>query len=143
MALAAMPEESPACDQQKGSAEMLTMPSQQDMLGTIDAVRCRTLSNEQKCAIVWRFEEREVWLDEVRVAGRRRALYEWHKSTPSQATIRKLWVLENEAHEVIESRESLGEQFEGHEDCDKITCGDQLCPFLIVIESDPYVALAL
>lgn len=78
---------------------MLTMPKPQDMLGTIDAVRSNT---GDKCAVVWRWRSREVWLDEVAVAGRKRALYLWHRRTPSQATLRKLWALEGDAHDTIE-----------------------------------------
>lgn len=69
--------------------------------GTIDAVRVNG-ATAQKCAIVWRFGTREVWLDEVNVSGRKRALYEWHKRRPSREVQAKLARLEGEAAQVIE-----------------------------------------
>lgn len=67
--------------------------------GTIDAVRVNT---GQKCAIVWRFMDREVWLDEVPVVGRKLALYRWHRSTPDRAVQAKLARLEGEAADTID-----------------------------------------
>jgi hypothetical protein len=100
MALAAMPDESPACDTSTGGHTML-IGAITLFHGTIDAVRVRCDSG-QKCAIVWRFGTREVWLDEVNVAGRKRALYEWHKRRPSAAVQAKLARLEGEAAQVID-----------------------------------------
>lgn len=65
--------------------------------GTIDAVR---LTGGEKCSIVWRSPDgtRECWLDEVRVAGRKRALYAFHRNV-SQGVLRKIARFESdEAH---------------------------------------------
>lgn len=81
---------------------MLTMPKPEQMLGEFKAVRVNT---GQKCAIVWTFEDREVWIAEVPAIGRRRAMMEFEKLHLDQRTITKVWALEGDAHERIEARD--------------------------------------
>jgi hypothetical protein len=117
--------------------------------GTIDAVRCNT---GQKCAVVWRFANREVWLDEVAVSGRKRALYEWHKSRPSQRVLNLLARLEGEAADTIEAQrreaenaliaETFGmDEYEDHDDCEVGTGCGALCPWRLDSETANAVIL--
>ena len=119
---------------------MLTsLPRTEDMLGQIKAVRVNT---GQKCAIVWAFMDREVWLDEVPVCGTKRALYEWHKRHHGRDTIMRVWKLEGEAHEAFDRLAEADEQqtFANAGDPYAIERHPDFVLYApTVIESDPYV----
>ena len=107
--------------------------------GRIEAVRVRSNGKTAgKCAIVWTFRSREVWIDERPEAGPKRALYEYLKGIPA-ADWKKILRLEADAeHVLFTERTQERTQTFPHE------VAEAMATFVegnehFIIESDPYV----
>jgi len=100
----------------------LTIEQPKHIHGVLRAVR----TNTGKCAIVWTWRDREVWLWERPEAGPKLALYNFLKHGMPREAERKMLKCEADAEHILfqERERAMDEMVE---------------EFSFVIESDPYV----
>lgn len=102
----------------------LIIEQPQHLNGVIRAIR----TNTGRCAIVWTFRDREVWIGDRPEAGPKRALYEFLRNTPRDAE-RLMLRLEADAEHILGIERQRDEE----------AFDEEIALYTFEIESDPYV----